>query len=325
MHQATVEKFSHTHTTATDFTANESRTLKVVILTTVTMIIEIAAGSMTGSMALLADGWHMGTHAFALGFSYTAYLLARKLDGSDIFSFGTGKFGVLAGYTSALFLGAAALWMIYESVYRMIHPREIAFSEAIGVTVIGLVVNLSSVLILHGRGGNHGHDHGHDHGHSAGHDHDHNFRAAYLHVLADTLTSILALAALFSGKLFDWTFLDPVMGVVGGLLISRWAWSLIRNTGGILLDKSAGEDICSRIRESVESDNDSRIIDLHAWRIGSSELAAIVSVATAGNRTAQEYQARINPFMDVNHLSVEVHACRPAEESAAADFETPQQ
>lgn len=319
MHQATVEKFSHTHTTATDFTANESRTLKVVILTTVTMIIEIAAGYMTGSMALLADGWHMGTHAFALGFSYTAYLLARKLDGSNIFSFGTGKFGVLAGYTSALFLGAAALWMIYESVYRMIHPREIAFSEAIWVTVIGLVVNLSSVLILHGRGGNHDHDHGH----SASHDHDHNFRAAYLHVLADTLTSILALAALFSGMLFGWAFLDPVMGIVGGLLICRWAWSLIRNTGGILLDKNAGEDICSRIRESVESDNDSRIIDLHAWRIGSSELAAIVSVATAGNRTAQEYQARINQLMDVNHLSVEVHACRPPEESAAG-LETPQ-
>jgi len=312
MHQAPVEKFSHAHTTAADFTTNESRTLKVVILTTVTMIVEITAGYMTGSMALLADGWHMGTHALALGFSYTAYLLARKLDGSDLFSFGTGKMGVLAGYTSALFLGAAALWMIYESVYRMIHPKEIAFSEAIGVTVIGLAVNLSSVLILHGSGG----EHSHDHSHSAGHDHDHNFRAAYLHVLADTLTSVLALAALFSGKFFGWAFLDPVMGVVGGLLICRWAWSLIRNTGGILLDKSAGEDICSRIRQTVESDNDSRIIDLHAWRTGSAELAAIVSVATADNRTAEEYQDRINQSINVNHLSVEVHPCRPPEKSS---------
>jgi len=213
MHQATVEKFSHTHTTSPDLAANESRTLKVVILTAVTMIIEIAAGYMTGSMALLADGWHMGTHTLALGFSYTAYLLARKFDGSDIFSFGTGKIGVLAGYTSALFLGAAALWMIYESIFRMIHPREIAFSQAIGVTMIGLAVNFASVLILHGRDG----DHSHGHSHSDSHDHDHNFRAAYLHVLADTLTSLLALFALFSGKLFGWAFLDPVMGVVGGL------------------------------------------------------------------------------------------------------------
>ena len=306
MHQATVEKFSHTHTTASDLSANESRTLKVVILTAATMIIEIAAGHMTGSMALLADGWHMGTHALALGFSYIAYLLSRKLDGSDLFSFGTGKIGVLAGYTSALFLGAAALWMIYESVYRMIHPREIAFSEAIGVTIIGLAVNFASVLILHGRGG-HSHDHSHADGHD--HDHDHNFRAAYLHVLADTLTSILALFALFSGKLFGWTFLDPVMGVVGGLLISRWAWSLIRNTGKILLDGSAGEDICSKIRKTVESDNDSRIIDLHAWRIGSAEVAAIVSVATADNRTAEEYRNRIHQSVNVNHLSVEVHPC----------------
>ena len=313
MHQATVEKFSHSHTSASDLSANESRTLKVVLLTAATMIIEIAAGYMTGSMALLADGWHMGTHAFALGMSYTAYLLSRKLDGSDMFSFGTGKIGVLAGYTSALFLGAAALWMIYESVYRMIYPKEIAFSEAIGVTVIGLVVNFSSVIILHGRGGS-SHNHPHADGHD--HDHDHNFRAAYLHVLADTLTSILALIALFSGKLFGWAFLDPVMGVVGGLLISRWAWSLLRNTGKILLDGNAGEDIRSEIRKSVESDNDSRIIDLHAWRIGSAEVAAIVSVATAADRTAEEYQDRINQSTNVNHLSVEVHPCRPPEKSS---------
>ena len=306
MHQATVEKFSHTHTTSPDLAANESRTLKVVILTAVTMIIEIAAGYMTGSMALLADGWHMGTHTLALGFSYTAYLLARKFDGSDIFSFGTGKIGVLAGYTSALFLGAAALWMIYESIFRMIHPREIAFSQAIGVTMIGLAVNFASVLILHGRDG----DHSHGHSHSDSHDHDHNFRAAYLHVLADTLTSLLALFALFSGKLFGWAFLDPVMGVVGGLLICRWAWSLIRNTGSILLDGNAGKKISSRIRQAVESDNDSRIIDLHAWRIGSADLAAIVSVATADNRTAEEYLDRINRSIKVTHLSVEVHPCR---------------
>ncbi len=286
-----------------DYSANESRTLKVVILTAVTMVIEITAGYMTGSMALLADGWHMGTHAFALGFSYMAYRLARRLKDSDLFPFGTGKIGVLAGYTSALFLGAAALWMIYESVSRLINPLEIAFSEAIGVTVIGLAVNLASVLILHGRDSSHSHDNLHP----AGHGHDHNFRAAYLHVLADTLTSVFALVALFSGMLLGWTFLDPVMGIVGGLLISKWAWSLIRNTGAILLDGNAGEDICKKIQKAVESDNDSRVIDIHAWRIGSAETAANVSLTTASNRTAEEYRARLHQSLNLNHLSVEVH------------------
>lgn len=306
MHESTVERLSHSHTRTMDYSGNESRTLKVVLLTTLTMVIEILAGHWTGSMALLADGWHMGTHSLALGLSYVAYRLAKKYDESDRFSFGTGKIGVLAGYTSALFLGSAALWMIYESLTRMINPIVIAFDEAIGVTFIGLVVNLASVLILHHPSQSTDPENNEQNGK---HDHDHNFRAAYLHVIADTLTSFLALVALILGRFLGWTLLDPVMGIIGGLLILRWAYSLLFSTGQILLDGEANEEVRKKIQSAIESDNDSRIFDLHVWRIGSNEMAGIVSVVTGQNRKAEDYQARIKNIVPFNHFSVEVHSC----------------
>lgn len=306
MHQATVERLSHSHARMVDYSANEDRTLKVVLLTTIMMVIEIVAGHWTGSMALLADGWHMGTHSLALGFSYIAYRLAKKYEGSDRFSFGTGKMGVLAGYTSALFLGSAAVWMIYESIARIINPIAIAFSEAIGVTFIGLTVNLASVLILNNSSVHHKHQ---NHVHDGDHNHDHNFRAAYLHVIADTLTSLLALIALFFGRYLGWTFLDPVMGIVGGILICRWAYSLLINTGAILLDGEVDEEVRRKIQSAIESDNDSRIFDLHVWRIGSNEIAGIVSVVTGKNRKVEDYQTRIKNLFPSYHFSVEVHSC----------------
>ena len=290
-----------------DYSANESRTLMVVLLTTLTMVIEILAGYWTGSMALLADGWHMGTHTLALGLSYVAYRLAHIYEGSGRFSFGTGKMGVLAGYTSALFLGSVAVWMIYESIGRIFDPVTIAFSEAIGITFIGLVVNLASVLILNGPTADHDH---HSHDSMEKHHHDHNYRAAYLHVIADSLTSFLALIALFSGRYFGWAFLDPIMGVVGGVLICRWAYTLLRSTGLILLDGEAGKGVRKKIYDLIESDNDSRIIDLHVWHIGSNEIACIASIITSQNLTAEDYQSRINKLFHFHHISVEVHLCK---------------
>lgn len=306
VHQATVKNLTHTHARTTDYSANESRTLIVVLLTTLTMVIEILAGYWTGSMALLADGWHMGTHSLALGLSYAAYRLAHYYEGSGQFSFGTGKMGVLAGYTSALFLGSAALWMIYESIGRIIEPVTIAFSEAIVITFLGLVVNLISVLIFKGTTADHDH---HSRDKKKKHHHDHNYRAAYLHVIADSLTSFLALIALFSGRYFGWVFLDPIMGIVGGILISRWAYTLLRGTGSILLDGDAGKDIRKKIYDLIESDNDSRLIDLHVWHIGSNEIACIASIVTSQNLTAEDYQSQINNHFHFHHVSVEVHLC----------------
>ena len=308
MHQATVEKLTHSHARMKDYSANESRTLVVVLLTTITMIVEIVAGYWTGSMALLADGWHMGTHTLALGLSYVAYRFAHYYEESGRFSFGTGKMGVLAGYTSALFLGSAAIWMISESIGRIINPVSIAYSEAIGITFIGLVVNLASVLILNSSKSDHHHQ-SHD-DINAHHHHDHNYRAAYLHVIADSLTSFLALIALFSGRYFGWTFLDPMMGIVGGILICRWAYTLLKSTSSILLDGEKGEEIRNQIYDLIESDEDSRIIDLHIWHIGSNEIACIASIVTSQNLTAEDYKARISKSFNFHHISVEVHFCR---------------
>lgn len=309
-HAQTVARFAHTHESVEISAGNEHRTLLVVLLTGITMAVEIVAGHLTGSMALLADGWHMGTHAFALGISYAAYLLARKHNDSDYFSFGTGKFGVLAGYTSAMFLILAAVWMMFESVVRLVNPVSIAFSEAIWVTLIGLTVNMISVLILHQS--SHDHDHGHDddHDHHDGHHHqDHNYRAAYLHVIADTLTSVFALVALLAGRFLGWVFLDPVMGIVGGLLISRWAYQLIRVTGAILLDGGVASDVKARVKELIEADSESQVADLHLWRVGSRGLALIVSVVSGHGRRAEEYQDRLRSLPNLSHVSIEVHPC----------------
>ena len=315
-HAQTVARISHSHESSEINASNERRTLLVVLLTGVTMSVEIIAGHLTGSMALLADGWHMGTHAFALGISYVAYLLARKHKHSEFFTFGTGKFGVLAGYTSALFLAVAAVWMMAESVNRMINPVQIAFTEAIWVTLVGLTVNLASVLILHQGDDHHHHDHLHDHDHHHSHKHshnngedDHNYRAAYLHVIADTLTSVFALVALLAGRYLGLTFLDPVMGIVGGILISRWAYLLIKTTGVILLYGGADHTIRDHVLKLVEGDDESKVADLHVWRVGSKDLALIVSIVTGAKRKAEEYQTRLKAVPNLAHVSVEVHPC----------------
>ncbi|PLX49214.1 MAG: cation transporter [Desulfobulbaceae bacterium] len=306
MHVDTIRQINHEHDFNDADLDNEKKTLKVIALTGITMCVEIIAGVLTGSMALLADGWHMGTHAFALGITYFAYVMARRYAGSSKFGFGTGKFGILSGYTSALFLGGTALYMIIESLGRFFKPVPIAFDEAILVALVGLAVNVLSIWMLHGKETDqHDHSHGHDHGHH----HDHNLRAAYLHVLADALTSVLAIVALVSGKFFGWSFLDPVMGIVGGVLIARWAWGLLRSSAFILLDCNNDKEIRDAVVHAIESDGDSVVGDLHIWPLNSNALAAAITIVAKENRNPPDYSSRLSHIATLKHMTIEIHTC----------------
>jgi cation diffusion facilitator family transporter len=311
MHADTIRQINHEHDFEGDAHENEKRTLKVIVLTGITMCVEIIAGVLTGSMALLADGMHMGTHAFALGITYFAYVMARRFSGSTKFGFGTGKFGILSGYTSALFLGGTALYMIVESFKRFFKPVPIAFDEAILVAIVGLAVNVLSIWMLGGKKtGHHGHGHHDDTDHDRSHHHhDHNLRAAYLHVLADALTSVLAIVALVSGKFFGWSFLDPAMGIVGGVLIARWAWGLLRSSAFILLDGNKDKDLRDAVINAIESDGDSLVSDLHIWPLNSNALAAAITVVTEKKRTPTDYCSRLSHITRLKHTTIEIHYC----------------
>ena len=281
--------------------ANERRTLWVVALTTVMMVGEIAAGWLTGSMALLADGFHMATHAGALAVAAGAYAFARKRAHDPSFAFGTGKVGDLAGFGSALMLAVFAVGIAAESVERLIEPRGVAFAEATVVAVLGLLVNLVSAWLL-----SDGHHHGHgDDGH---HHHDHNLRSAYFHVLADALTSVLAIAALLAGRYLGWLWLDAAVGIVGALVILRWSWGLMRDTGSILLDRSDMR-LAEEARRRIESDGDARVTDLHVWRIAPGAHAGIVSLVADRPLPVADYHQRLVDLSTVVHLSIEVHRC----------------
>ncbi|WP_018433594.1 CDF family Co(II)/Ni(II) efflux transporter DmeF [Paraburkholderia atlantica] len=285
---------------------NARRTRSVVALTVVMMIGEIAAGYMTGSMALLADGFHMATHAGALGIAALAYAFARRNSANRAFSFGTGKVGELAGFASALILALVSLGIGIESAVRLVHPTGVAFGQAAVIAAIGLIVNIVSALLLSGGHAHHGpHDHDHHH-HHHGHAHgsDNNLRSAYVHVLADALTSVLAIVALLAGRYLGWVWLDPLMGIVGSIVIARWAWTLMRDTAGVLLDKT-DEHVAGEIREILDSHGDAEIADLHVWQIGPEARAAIVSVRTHGGVTADTIRARLAPVHEVMHLTVE--------------------
>ena len=276
---------------------NARRTLWVVALTTVMMVAEIAAGLAFGSMALLADGFHMATHAGVLAVSAAAYSYARRHSASPRFSFGTGKVGDLAGFASALTLGLVAIGIGWESAVRLFEPRTVAFDQAIVVAVIGLAVNIVSAWLL-GGGAHHGHDHKAHHHH---HGRDNNLRAAYFHVLADALTSVLAIVALVAGRTLGWVWLDPAMGVVGAIVIARWSWSLMWVTGAVLLD-ATDATLERQVRERVEQ-GDVRIVDLHVWRVGPEACAAIVSVT--GSADSDTIRERLKPLHALAHVTVE--------------------
>ncbi|MDQ1185444.1 CDF family Co(II)/Ni(II) efflux transporter DmeF [Agrobacterium larrymoorei] len=327
---------THTHVfLGSDHERNERRVWMVIALTTVMMVVEIAAGQWFGSMALTADGWHMSTHAGAMLISALAYLYARKHAHDPRFTFGTGKFGDLAGFASAVVLGVVALLIAWESALRFVSPVEIDFNQAIIVAVIGLIVNIVSALLLkddhhhHGHHqGHHGDDDNHDHGHdSNAHHHDdhahgsrsdgshahhqsrdNNLRAAYLHVVADALTSVLAIVALILGKWNGWTFLDPAMGIVGGIIIARWSWSLLRSTGAVLVDAMPQQrPLLAKIRGAVETGNEN-ITDLHVWQVGPGHHAAIVSLSTTGETSAAAYREKLLEIEELSHVTIEINA-----------------
>ena len=307
MHADNINRWTHSHRFETGGEeAAERRTRIVVGLTFVMMAVEIAAGLLFNSMALLADGWHMATHAGALGIAAFAYAYARRHADDPRFSFGTGKVGSLAGFASAVALAIVAALLIWESVTRLFTVQVIGFDEALPVAVLGLLVNLASVAILGGHGHSHGHDHDH-HEHDHDHAHDHNLRAAYLHVLADALTSVTAIAALLLGKYFGWWWVDPLMGIAGGAVILVWARGLLKQSGATLIDMS-DEGLQREVVEAIEGDADNTVADLHLWRVGPGHWAAIVSLVTHHPRYLAHYRKLLEPVHEISHLTVEIQS-----------------
>ncbi|WP_295949357.1 CDF family Co(II)/Ni(II) efflux transporter DmeF [uncultured Xanthomonas sp.] len=347
-HHDTLDAFTHQHDfLGTRHERNARRTWSVVALTAAMMLVEIVAGWWTGSMALLADGLHMATHAGALSLAGFAYWFARRHRHNPRFTFGTGKVGDLAGFSSALILALIALGIGVESALRLAQPVHIAYDEALWIAALGLLVNLLSAWMLgadhhhdhgHGHGHGHHHDHAHaahrhdDHDHAHGHDHhhdhhghahahaapahshdrhahaDHNLRSAYMHVLADALTSVMAIVALLLAKYLGWTWTDALMGIVGAIVIARWSLALLRDTGAVLLDASAPAGLQAQIRDRLQQD-DERIADLHVWRVGPGQHAAIVSLVTHRPRPAAFYHARLQGVATLGHVSIEVQTC----------------
>lgn len=325
-----------------DHRRNERRVWWVIALTAGMMVVEIIAGNLYGSMALVADGWHMSTHAGAMLITALAYGYARRQARNPRFTFGTGKLGELAGFASAIVLALIAMIIGWDSLARLVDPVPIRFDEAIAIAAAGLLVNLVSAWLLrddhghaHGHGGHapeqvrhdhHGHDHDHEHrhaheddpdhahGHGAAHGrprrtHDNNLRSAYVHVLADALTSVLAIAALLAGRSYGWLWADPAMGVVGALVIARWSWGLIRDAGTVLLDATPQSGRMRRDIEQALDAGDGEIADLHVWQVGPGHYAAIVSLVTRHPRDSAFYKAKLAHIAGLSHLTVETQAC----------------
>jgi cation diffusion facilitator family transporter len=315
-HEEEIELLRHHHVFNVDKKSVEKSTFIVVIITFITMIAEIIFGWLSNSMALLADGWHMGTHAFALGISLIAYIAARKFARDKSFTFGTWKIEILGAYTSAIVLGMVGLIMVYSSVERMINPLGIYYNQALLVAFIGLAVNALCAVILNNSGHSQEHEHGHKHSHEAGHaSHEHhhkdlNLKSAYLHVVADALTSVLAIAALLGAKYFHLVWLDPFMGIVGAGLIIHWSFLLLKETSSILIQREMDSPIALNIKEIIESDGDTKVSDLHIWQVAQNKYACIVSLVTSKNNTVEDYKARLKNIHELTHVTVEIFECR---------------
>jgi len=315
MTEHNISHWQHSHHFSGSNPDGERNTFYVLLLTVVTMVAEIVAGVWYGSMALLADGWHMGTHVAAFLITLFAYRYARRHADNPAYSFGTGKVNVLGGFASAVALAVVALVMLVESVVRVFEPHAIQFDQAILVALLGLAVNLVSALLLkdhhHHDHGHHGHAH-HDHDHHDDHSHsghDHNLRAAYLHVLADAMTSVLAIAALLGGKYLGLNWLDPLMGIVGALIISRWAIGLVKQSAPVLLDASINDQQRAAIRQTIEQDGDNQVADIHIWKVSGNDYAAIISLVTHQPRDTDHYKALLSPFSQLTHITIEVNEC----------------
>lgn len=300
MHTHSIEKWKHSHDFVVIHEKGEKRTKQVLVLTVITMVAEIIAGFAFGSMALLADGWHMGTHSVAFAITIFAYHYSRKHARDKQFTFGTGKVSVLGGFASAIALAGVAIVMAIESIGRFINPSVIQFNEAIIVAVAGLIINIICAVLLSGH---------HGHTDSGEHRHDHNIRGAYFHVLADALTSILAIIALFFGKYYGWNWLDPSMGIVGAVLITRWSYGLIRDTSSILLDKNIALEKTKGIIDAIESDSDNRIADIHVWKVGPADYAAMISLVTQYPKDSEYYKKLLSKYNELSHITIEVNHC----------------
>ncbi len=294
MHYETLEQWQHSHLFSVEPTKAEKNTQIVMIITAVTMVAEIVAGVLFGSVALLADGWHMATHVAAFGIAVFAYQYARDHATDPKYTFGTGKVNVLGGFTSAVVLSVVAFLIVLESIGRIVAPQSIQFDQAMAVAGFGLVINLVSAWLL-------------DHDH---HDQDQNLRAAYIHVLADALTSVLAIAALFCAKFLGWVWMDPLMGLIGAGVIGKWAYGLVCDTGAILLDGSVEKQIKLDVVTAIEANRDNRIADLHIWYIGQNQLGAILSVVTHDPQTPEYYKNLVSHIPGLAHVIVEVHQCQ---------------
>lgn len=284
---------------------SERRTFWVLLLATSMTVIEIALGYYFNSIAVFADGWHMSTHAIALGIGYLAYRVARNHAKNQSYTFGTGKVHALGGYTSAVILAFVAVFVAADSIWSLLHPGVIAFNEALIVACVSLAVNLLSIRMLH-VGGDHAHDHGHEH--AKGHQHDINLKSAYAHVVVDAMTSVLAILALLGGKFMGWGFLDPLVGLIGAFIIAQWSYSLMRSAMKMLLDRSVGNEMREKIKSLIEEDGDSKIADLHFWDIAPGRAAAIVSVVAHNAVSVDDYKSRLKK-LDLAHVTIEVNIC----------------
>lgn len=313
MHNEQIELWQHHHVFNVEKKVIEKQTLIVVIVTFVTMIAEIFFGWITNSMALFADGWHMGTHAFALGVSLFAYIMARKYAKDHRFTFGTWKIEILGAYTSAIVLGIVGVIMIFYSVERIFNPLSIHYTQALFVAVLGLLVNLICAIILNVGGHSHKHEHSHKEDKHYRHEHKHedlNLKSAYLHVVADALTSVLAIVALLGAKYFYLNWLDPFMGIVGAGLIIRWSFLLLKDTGGILLEREMDNPIVNEIKNEIECDGDSKISDLHIWKVAQNKYSCIIALVTGGKYSIEEYKTRLNKVHELAHITVEINKCK---------------
>lgn len=308
MHTHSLDRWRHPHKfLGRHHDRNERRTWLVVGLTAVMMVTEIIGGTIYGSMALVADGWHMSTHAGALAIAAVSYRFARRHASDPRFAFGTGKVGELAGYTSAILLALIALLIGYESAMRLLRPVPTRFDQAIAIAALGLGVNLVSTWLLRNDHDHH-HDHGDGHGHHDHHHRDYNLHGAYLHVLADALTSVLAIIALLAGRFYGWVWMDPLMAIVGACVIAAWSLGLVQSSGAVLLDIVPDDKLMDDLRQRLELGDD-RIVDLHLWRVGPGHTAAIISVISHQPQSPAAYKARLQDIPSLSHVTVEVHHC----------------
>lgn len=319
MHVHTTDDQKHSHVFLGERHEHYERKTRIVIAVTATMMVaEIIGGTLLGSMALVADGWHMSTHAGALAISAFAYMYARQHKHDPDFAFGTGKLGDLAGFTSAIVLAMVSIFIVYQALQRLITPVPIIFGEAIAVATIGLVVNVVSALLLHD--GNHAHDHHDDHAHKnipSNHHHhrDNNIRSAYIHIIADAAISVMAIVGLLCGWIYGWIWMDPIMGVIGALVIANWAYTLMRDTGRVLLDITPDKHLEDSIRSRLESNGDT-VTDLHLWQVGPGHYGAIVSLVADNPQSPDIYKKILAGLKALSHVTVEVHPCKAVDPKA---------